>query len=109
MIAVLDERDAETRGGHVVNAGGTPASFDLDDAEAALSGLRDVLIADGYDVSLSISGPETLGLDVIAGPGACAECLVPKDLMTAIVMDALAGTIPVSRVEIRYQLPPTTG
>lgn len=89
-----------------MNADETADTFGLHDAEAALSGLRDMLNADGYDMSLSISAPGTLGLKVIAGPDACAECLVPKDLMAAIAMDALAGTIPVSLIEVRYPSDP---
>jgi hypothetical protein len=54
----------------------------------ALTGLRDTLAADDYQLSVehSDTGVE---VRITAGPDACADCLVPKPLMRSILTDAL--------------------
>lgn len=71
--------------------------------EAALQGLRDTLSADGYALEWSLAGQNEVGQDAKAGGGvievrvvpgsdACADCLVPAELMRSILSDALTGT-----------------
>jgi hypothetical protein len=71
--------------------------------EAALQGLRDTLSADGYALEWSLAEQDQIGRDAQAGGGtievrvvpgseACADCLVPADLMRSILSDALTGT-----------------
>jgi hypothetical protein len=76
--------------------------FDLTAASRALSGIRAMLAADGYGMSLRALGTDTLAVDIMAGPDACAECLVPKDIMSGIVRDALGSVVPVARIEVSY-------
>lgn len=59
--------------------------------DGALTTLRNVLTADGYDLRWALDGRQ-IDVDVVAGPDACAECLVPAEVMKAIVGDALDGT-----------------
>jgi hypothetical protein len=66
-------------------------SPDPDVVATALSRLRDMLAADGYDMTVRLTGPAELRIDIGAGPDACAECLVPKNVIASIAMDALAG------------------
>jgi hypothetical protein len=80
----------------------TPDVLNLDAATAALSALREMLAADGYGMSLHVIGPKILGIDVSAGPDSCPTCLVPKELMTGIAMEALGDATPVSRIEVSY-------
>ncbi len=85
---------------------GIPAGGHLDlnlaAASRALADIRGMLAADGYDMSLRAIGTDTLAVDILAGPDACAECLVPKDIMSGIVRDALGSAVPVARIELFY-------
>jgi hypothetical protein len=56
--------------------------------DAALRPLTDALGCDGYAVDVALAGNAVL-VHVTAGPDACADCLVPKALMTELVMQAL--------------------
>jgi hypothetical protein len=57
------------------------------DAER-LQALRSSLAADGYSLEVTERGGR-IGAVIRAGPGTCADCLVPKDLMRAILGQAL--------------------
>jgi hypothetical protein len=60
--------------------------------DGALSTLRDVLTADGYDLEWSLADDNRIVVRVVAGEQACAECLVPVQVMEAIMSDALSDT-----------------
>ena len=60
--------------------------------EAALQRLRDTLAADGYELVWSIEQDDRIGIRVVAGPDACADCLVPPELMRSIVDSELDAT-----------------
>ena len=56
--------------------------------EARLEQMRSTLAVDGYHLSVEESGS---GFDVriTAGPEACADCLVPKNVMASILRPIL--------------------
>jgi hypothetical protein len=56
--------------------------------ESALTGLRDMLAADDYQLSVSEHG-DGIAARIIAGPDACADCLVPKAVMRGVLHNAL--------------------
>lgn len=58
--------------------------------DEALRRLRDMLATDGYELRWSLSSPGTVVVRVVAGEGACADCLVPRPLMEGILSDALS-------------------
>ncbi|HKT02986.1 MAG TPA: hypothetical protein VJT31_25940 [Rugosimonospora sp.] len=60
--------------------------------DAALRGIRDILAADGYELAWSMEEQNRVGIRVVAGPAACADCLVPPPLMRSIVDGELGGT-----------------
>jgi hypothetical protein len=60
--------------------------------DAALRGLRDTLESDGYGLEWSIEQENHIGIRVFAGSDACAECLVPPELMRSIVDNELSRT-----------------
>jgi hypothetical protein len=60
--------------------------------DGALKSLRDVLTADGYDLEWSLAEDNRIVIRVVPGAEACAECLVPVQVMEAIMGDALRGT-----------------
>lgn len=61
-------------------------------ASAAIEDLRSMFAGDGYELVASVIDPDTVDLQVVAGDGACAECLAPKSVMTEIARARLAGT-----------------
>lgn len=60
--------------------------------DGALARFRDVLAADGYLLNWSVTGEDRVVVRIVAGEGACAECLVPMPVMEAILSDALGPT-----------------
>jgi hypothetical protein len=58
----------------------------------ALQQLRDVLAGDGYDLDWALRSGNQVAVRVVAGPDACADCLVPQAIMAAILTDALSLT-----------------
>jgi hypothetical protein len=62
------------------------------DLEEALQRLRDVLSGDGYGLDWSVGEENRVSIRIVAGEGACADCLVPLPLMEAIMSDALRPT-----------------
>ena len=71
--------------------------------EAALGEMRSMLAADGYEVAVRVG--DKLGIEVVAGPDACADCLVPKDVMAGVVSGMLARggvTVAESDIELTY-------
>jgi hypothetical protein len=59
-----------------------------DKIEYALERMRSMLACDGYHLSVE-RGVGRVVLTVTAGPDACAECLVPRDLFLSVALDAL--------------------
>jgi hypothetical protein len=80
----------ESRQGAVEAA--QPGSGADAEVDGALQGLRDVLGADGYRLDYAVQGGQELLVSVVAGPDACADCLVPRPVMEGILADALTGT-----------------
>ena len=62
------------------------------DLTDALQQLRDVLTGDGYDLDWALNERNQVSVKVVAGPDACADCLVPQPIMAAILIDALSST-----------------
>jgi hypothetical protein len=52
--------------------------------EEALEVIKQMLMADGYDLTIDDSESD-LQINVIAGPDACEDCLVPKEVMIGII------------------------
>ena len=69
-----------------------PGSGANPEVDGALQGLRDVLGADGYRLDYAVEGERALLVSVLAGPDACADCLVPEPVMAGILADALSAT-----------------
>ena len=64
------------------------------DIEQALGGLRPFssgLEANGYALNVSRDGSTGLGVEIVAGPDACEECLTPKDMLNGMVRSRLAS------------------
>jgi hypothetical protein len=73
------------------------------EVEAALGEMRTMLAADGYSVAVKVG--DKVGIEVVAGPEACADCLVPKQVMAGVVSGMLARggvTVAESDIELTY-------
>jgi hypothetical protein len=58
------------------------------DLDRALEPIATALAADGYELSARMAEGR-VAVSIIAGPGACADCLVPKSLMEGMIGSAL--------------------
>jgi hypothetical protein len=65
--------------------------------------LRSALAADGYLLEVAEHG-DRVRVTISATPQACADCLVPPDLMRGILGQALG--VPPDAIDLTY--PPTT-
>jgi hypothetical protein len=76
--------------------------MDVEQVAAALRPIGEGLEQDGYALAVRVAGGD-VALRIVAGPSACEECLVPKDLMAALALQALgdAGLAP-RRLAIAY-------
>jgi hypothetical protein len=59
-----------------------------DSAQDALESLGRMLAADGYELDVVVEAGK-IELRIEAGAEACAECLVPKDLLASMVVERL--------------------
>jgi len=60
--------------------------------DAALQQFTDMMAADGYVLSWQPTDPDRIVVRIDATDGACADCLVPINVMEAIMANALAPT-----------------
>ena len=67
--------------------------------QPALDMIRQSLRTEDYHLDVTVQG-EGAEVTIVAGPSACADCLVPKDLMRAMLAPAL-GVRP-DRIEVAY-------
>jgi hypothetical protein len=70
-----------------------------EDLSVALDGMRSALQADGYDLIVSSEDDATV-ISVTAGPDACAECLVPKEVMLGMIRSVAPGFS--EQIDLRY-------
>jgi hypothetical protein len=69
---------------------------------AALAGLREGLQADGFDLAIERLTADAVELRLVAGPAACAECLLPQAELAALVQTTLAERTPLRLVDLHY-------
>ncbi|MCF2531086.1 hypothetical protein [Yinghuangia soli] len=78
--------------------------IDEADITATLAPLAQTLAADDYLMTCAQPAPHHVLMTVAAGPAACADCLVPKDLTERMALQRLRTLDPSApwTVEIRY-------
>jgi hypothetical protein len=69
--------------------------IDTERAEAIVA----TLAADGYHLQIAEAG-DRVRVTITAGPGACADCLVPENLMRGILGQALG--VPEDAIDLTY-------
>lgn len=60
--------------------------------DTALQQFRELLAADGYALTWTNPAEDRVVVQVEAGAEACADCLVPRPVMEAIMSEALEAT-----------------
>ena|GEM_PF-602832 len=76
---------------------------------AALKPLQEALAADGYDLVVDGIRDGSISLRVLAGPNACADCLIPRPLfeqMVASVLMRYDPSLASVTVDVAYPTPP---
>jgi len=69
----------------------------------ALSPLTDALALDGYELVATELGGLSARIEVVATGAACPDCLIPREMFTAMVLDRLRGDAPGAwSVEVVY-------
>jgi hypothetical protein len=69
--------------------------------EQGVESIRTSLEADGYELDVREEGGR-VGVRITATPDACEECLVPKELMLAMLEDAFG--VPGASIDLAYPL-----
>ena len=62
---------------------------DAEPAVAALAPFANGLSADGYTLEVSRPSSERLRVEIVAGPDACEECLIPKEMFEGMLSSRL--------------------
>jgi len=62
------------------------------------------LAADGYHLAVAEAG-DRIRVTITAGPGACADCLVPENLMRGILGQAFG--VPQDAIDLTYPSTPS--
>jgi len=86
LVAQIPACFAEQMGTEPTDAAGTAV------VDAALRPMRDTLEADGYGLEWSLEAAHQIGIRVFAASDACEDCLVPPEIMRAIIAKALSET-----------------
>jgi hypothetical protein len=66
---------------------------------SGLATVRSTLEADGYQIEVREVG-DRVGVQIVATPEACEDCLVPKPLMRTMLTDALG--VPEQFIDLAY-------
>jgi hypothetical protein len=72
------------------------------EVDAALEALRPGLAADGYALEVEDVAHGVARVRIVAGPEACAECLLPEPEMSAMLLAVLDELPAIRQVEVAY-------
>ena len=61
---------------------------DMESVASALQPYSSGLQADGYSLEVGFDG-DSLHVEIVAGPEACEDCLIPKDMFTPMIASTL--------------------
>ncbi|MCE2527446.1 MAG: hypothetical protein J4G00_07930 [Actinomycetia bacterium] len=63
---------------------------DVESAVSALQPFSSGLAADGYSLVVSLLHEHGLRVEIVAGPDACEDCLIPKEMFTEMLSTRLS-------------------
>lgn len=62
---------------------------DIESVVSALHPFSSGLEADGYTLQVGLADGEGLCVEIVAGPEACEDCLIPKEMFTQMIVSTL--------------------
>ena len=62
---------------------------EMESVVAALHPYSSGLEADGYSLQVGLAEGNGLHLEIVAGPEACEDCLIPKEMFTPMIASTL--------------------
>lgn len=74
---------------------------------AAIAGLVSAFATDGYELKVIEVAKDCLRLAIEAHEGACAECLVPAEMMAGLIRTQLPPEFAGTQIQITYPTPAT--
>jgi Fe-S cluster biogenesis protein NfuA len=91
MMAEANNRDASER-----------HTADVHRIERAIAALAGAFATDGYDLAVVGFEPGHVDFAIAAHEGACAECLVPYEMMAGLIRTTLPEDLAGSEIKIKY-------
>ncbi|MCQ3802506.1 MAG: hypothetical protein OXC98_09145 [bacterium] len=64
---------------------------DVESAASALMPFSSGLAADGYALEVSAAATGSLQVEIVAGPDACEDCLIPKEMFKGMLSSRLGS------------------
>ena len=62
---------------------------DMESVVAALHPFSSGLEADGYSLEVELTDGDGLRVEIVAGPEACDDCLIPREMFTGMIASTL--------------------
>ena len=62
---------------------------DIESVVSALHAFSSGLEADGYSLQVGLADGDGLCVEIVAGPEACDDCLIPKEMFTPMIGSTL--------------------
>ena len=62
---------------------------DIESVVSALHPFSSGLDADGYSLQVGLADGGGLHVEIVAGPEACEDCLIPKEMFTPMIVSTL--------------------
>ena len=62
---------------------------DIESVVSALHPFSSGLEADGYSLQVGLEDADGLYVEIVAGPDACEDCLIPKEMFTSMIVSTL--------------------
>ena len=64
---------------------------DVESAVSALQPFSSGLAADGYSLAVNVLDGDGLVVEIVAGPDACEDCLIPKEMFAGMLAARLGS------------------
>ena len=62
---------------------------EVESVVSALQPFSSGLQADGYSLQVGLADGDGLQVEIVAGPDACEDCLIPKEMFTPMIISTL--------------------
>ena len=66
----------------------------MDQATAALAGVRELVAADGGDILVASTSDDSVRLTLVLETAECAECVMPRPFLETVALDMMKSALP---------------